>query len=139
MVFINLFCWKKIVGAQSSRLISCIKWQTKSTWTHLKWPFLMFWFQDQPLPHSFLVLLLNAAPPNPILIVPILNGSFLALLFALQALLLSHLIHFLARQALGGFQLLDLIITELKSHMTCYSSMPLIGWNYSIQTWEKIL
>ena len=23
---------------------------------------------------------------------------------------------------LGGFQLLDLIITELKSHMTCYSS-----------------
>ena len=73
------------------------------------------------------MLLLNAAPPNPILIVPILNGSFLALLFALQALLLSHLIRFLARQALGGFQLLDLIITELKSHMTCYSSMPLIG------------
>ena len=28
---------------------------------------------------------------------------------------------------LGGFQLLDLIITELKSHMTCYNSMPLIG------------
>ena len=27
----------------------------------------------------------------------------------------------------GGFQLLDLIITELKSHMTCYNSMPLIG------------
>ena len=27
----------------------------------------------------------------------------------------------------GGFQLLDLIITELKSHMTCYISMPLIG------------
>ena len=26
-----------------------------------------------------------------------------------------------------GFQLLDLIITELKSHMTCYNSMPLIG------------
>ena len=28
---------------------------------------------------------------------------------------------------IGGFQLLDLIITELKSHMTCYDSMPLIG------------
>ena len=27
----------------------------------------------------------------------------------------------------GGFQLLDLIITKLKSHMTCYNSMPLIG------------
>ena len=27
----------------------------------------------------------------------------------------------------GVFQLLDLIITELKSHMTCYNSMPLIG------------
>ena len=39
----------------------------------------------------------------------------------------------------GGFQLLDLIITELKSHMTCYNSMPLIGGNYSIQTGEQIL
>ena len=27
----------------------------------------------------------------------------------------------------GGFQLLDLIITELKSHMTCFNSMPFIG------------
>ena len=27
----------------------------------------------------------------------------------------------------GGFQLLDLIITELKSHVTWYNSMPLIG------------
>ena len=39
---------------------------------------------------------------------------------------------------LGGFQLLDLIITELKSHMTCYNLMPLIGWNNSIQTGEQI-
>ena len=39
----------------------------------------------------------------------------------------------------GGCQLLDLIITELESHMTCYNSMPLIGWNYSIQTGEQIL
>ena len=39
----------------------------------------------------------------------------------------------------GCFQLLDLIIKELKSHMTCYNSMPLIGWNYSIQTREQIL
>ena len=30
-------------------------------------------------------------------------------------------------EAMGGFQLLDLIITELKSHMTCYNSMPLIA------------
>ena len=30
-------------------------------------------------------------------------------------------------EAQGGFQLLNLIITELKSHMTCYNSMPLIG------------
>ena len=30
---------------------------------------------------------------------------------------------------LGGFQLLNLIITELKSHMNCYNSMPLIGLN----------
>ena len=28
---------------------------------------------------------------------------------------------------LGGFQLLDLILTELKSHMICCNSMPLIG------------
>ena len=27
----------------------------------------------------------------------------------------------------GGFQLLDLIITELKSHMTCYNPMLFIG------------
>ena len=27
----------------------------------------------------------------------------------------------------GGFQLLDLILRELKSHMICYNSMPLIG------------
>ena len=27
----------------------------------------------------------------------------------------------------GGFHLLALIIRELKSHMTCYNSMPLIG------------
>ena len=39
----------------------------------------------------------------------------------------------------GGFQLLDLIIMELKSHMTRYKLMPLIGWNYSIQTREQIL
>ena len=25
----------------------------------------------------------------------------------------------------GGFQLLDLIITELKSHVTCHNSMPI--------------
>ena len=29
-------------------------------------------------------------------------------------------------EAMGGFQLLDLIITELKSHMTCYNSIHLI-------------
>ena len=28
---------------------------------------------------------------------------------------------------LGSFQLLDLNITELKSHMTCYNPMPPIG------------
>ena len=37
---------------------------------------------------------------------------------------------------LGGFQLLDLIITKLKIHMTCYkNSMPLIiSFHYIIQT-----
>ena len=30
-------------------------------------------------------------------------------------------------QSLGVFQLIDLIITELKSHMTGYNLMPLIG------------
>ena len=39
----------------------------------------------------------------------------------------------------GGFQFLDLMITELKSHMTCYNTMPLIGGNYSIQTGGQIL
>ena len=33
----------------------------------------------------------------------------------------------LVQRYLGGFQLLDLIIKELKSHMTCYNLMPLIG------------
>ena len=47
--------------------------------------------------------------------------------------------YFWAIAAFGGFQLLNLIITELKSHMTYYNSMPLIGWNYSIQTGEQIL
>ena len=42
-------------------------------------------------------------------------------------------------RGIGGFQLVDLIITELKNHMTCFDSMPLIGWNYSIQTGEPIL
>ena len=39
----------------------------------------------------------------------------------------------------GGFQLLDLIIMELKSYMTSCNSMPLIGGNSSIQTGEQIL
>jgi uncharacterized protein with PQ loop repeat len=39
----------------------------------------------------------------------------------------------------GCFQLEDLIIIELKDHMTCYNSMPLIGWNYSIQPGVQIL
>ena len=34
----------------------------------------------------------------------------------------------LADKLYGGFQLLDLIIPELKSHTSCYDSMPLIGW-----------
>ena len=42
-------------------------------------------------------------------------------------------------QHMGGFQLLDLIIPELKSHMTGYNSMPVIGLNYSIQPGEQIL
>ena len=41
--------------------------------------------------------------------------------------------------ALSGFQLVDLIIMELKDHMICYNSMPLIGWNYSIQHSVQIL
>jgi len=40
----------------------------------------------------------------------------------------------------ANFQLLDRFdYNELKSHMICYNSMPLIGWNYSIQTGEQIL
>ena len=44
-------------------------------------------------------------------------------------ILVTHQIQYLkeADNILGGFQLLDLIIMELKSHMTCYDSMPLIG------------
>ena len=40
---------------------------------------------------------------------------------------------------LGGFHLVDLVIPELKSHMICYNSMPLIGSHYNIQTGEPIL
>ena len=39
---------------------------------------------------------------------------------------------------IGGLHLVDLIIMELKSPMTCYNSNPLIG-NYSIHTGEQIL
>ena len=39
---------------------------------------------------------------------------------------------------IGGFQLLDLILTELKSHMPRYNSMLLIDYN-TIQTAEQIL
>ena len=39
----------------------------------------------------------------------------------------------------GRFQLVDLIIMELKDHMICYNSMPIIGWNYSIQHSVQIL
>ena len=35
------------------------------------------------------------------------------------AMSITHTLNFLVRTATGGFQLLDLIITELKSHMTC--------------------
>ena len=37
----------------------------------------------------------------------------------------------------GGFQLLDFIITKLKSHMTCYNSMSLIGWNLVKDFFDK--
>ena len=40
---------------------------------------------------------------------------------------------------LGVFHLVDLVIPELTSHMTCYNSIPLIGWNYSIQSGDQIL
>ena len=33
----------------------------------------------------------------------------------------SHILH------MGGFQLVDLIITELKGQMICYNAMPLVG------------
>ena len=40
---------------------------------------------------------------------------------------------------LGGFQLEFASISRVINHMTCYNSSALIGWNYSIQTGEKIL
>ena len=40
-------------------------------------------------------------------------------------------IDLLLPQQYGGFQLQDLIITELKSYMICYDAMSLVGWNYS--------
>ena len=42
------------------------------------------------------------------------------------------------QSVLGDFLLVDFIITELKNHMTWLNSIPLIGWNYSIQTGEQI-
>ena len=40
---------------------------------------------------------------------------------------------------MGRYQLVDLIITELEYHMIYYNSMPLISWNYGIQTGVQIL
>ena len=40
---------------------------------------------------------------------------------------------------LGGFQLEFVSISRVINHMTCNKSSALIGWNYSIQTGEKIL
>ena len=39
----------------------------------------------------------------------------------------------------GGFQLEDFNTSSVKNYMTCYDSIPLIGWNYSIQTGKQIL
>ena len=39
----------------------------------------------------------------------------------------------------GGFQLGFVSISRVVNHMTCYKFSVLIGWNYSIQTGEKIL
>ena len=39
----------------------------------------------------------------------------------------KHRRFFAPKGLLGGFQLVDLIITELKNHMTCFNSMALIG------------
>ena len=55
----------------------------------------------------------------------ILSQTLIQVLFAFsfrtdeQHQLFWPLLLFLAIHILGGFQLLDLIITELKSHMTC--------------------
>ena len=39
----------------------------------------------------------------------------------------------------GGFQLEFVSISRVINHMTCYKFSALIGWNYGIQTGEKIL
>ena len=70
------------------------------------------------------------------------NNLLLLTVFQFCSNLVESIIHIQKMKFcffIGGSQLLDLIITELKSHMTCYNSMPLIGWNYSIQTGEQIL
>ena len=40
---------------------------------------------------------------------------------------------------LGGCCLQDSSIIWVISHVICYKIIPLIGWNYSIQTGEQIL
>ena len=69
--------------------------------------------------------------------------KFKVILIHQTKFLVNHLHAFLQDQTglahHGSFQLLDLIMMELKSHMTCYNSMPLIGWFYSIQTGGQIL
>ena len=39
----------------------------------------------------------------------------------------------------GGFHFVDLIIKELKNQMTCYNSMPLIGWFIQHSDWRANL
>ena len=53
------------------------------------------------------------------------------------AIQLVFLISLISCRHSGGFQLLDLIIMELKSHMTCYNSMSLIGWNLVKDFFDK--
>ena len=60
------------------------------------------------------------------------------IIYQLYPMIGSYSINIGGKTDKGGFHLVALVIRELKSHMICQNSSPIIGWNYSIQTGDQI-
>ena len=129
IIFVNLYEFLRTF--KPIRIV--LKWTNWGSWRKDKWSNWRKKFNFLPTSINFNRVLNAAKPGHSADPVSAVTKK------AKRCWALSTLLQFNLVTLQGGFQLLDLIITELKSHMICYTSMPLIGWNYSIQTREQIL